>query len=213
MATRIKLPTGLATLWRRIQSIIGLLIRIGVFLSIALVGGTASSWYAVETGMPFNTERDGPWIRWTGAGRVDSDPYTRNRFGRRRQLLYNANLSARYEASTDGKGRRLHSSCDYVVEGRRFEAPWWSLAVFDASGRLIPNAAQRYSFNSQTIAYSADGSFAVRMSREARPYNWLPTTRAGSLIVVFEVQSDSGGTDVLNRSAVRLPTIKRISCR
>ncbi len=213
MASRINIPTGLQQLRRKLQSGLRLITKVSVFLFIALFGGTASSWYAVEYGMPFNTETQGPWKRWSGAGRTDSDPYTRNRFSAREQLLYNANLSYRFEATSDSKGRLLHSSCDYVIEGRKINAPWWGLAVFDGRGRLIPNAAQRHSFNVDTVAYGADGSFAIRLSREARPYNWLPTARAGRLIVVLEAQSERGGTDVLARGNLNLPTIKRIACR
>ncbi len=213
VAMRINIPTSLLILRRRVQSAFSLIVRICVFLLIAVGGGTASSWYAVESGMPFNTERVGPWLRWTGAGRPDADPYSRTHFARRPQLLFNANLSARYESWTDSRGRRLHSSCDYLVEGRNISAPWWSLAVFDGNGRLITNAARRYSFNKGTVAYSPDGSFAIRLAREARPYNWLPTTRAGQLVIVFEAQKSSGATDVLNRDTVTLPTIKRLSCR
>lgn len=213
MAPRINIPTGLLQLRRRIQTAFGLIVKVAIFFLIALGGGTASSWYAVENGMPFNTERQGPWLRWTGAGRTDADPYSRTRFANRAQLLFNANLSARYEALFDAKGRRLHSSCDYVIEGRDVGSEWWSLAVFDSQGRLIPNSARRYSYSSTSVAYSPDGSFAIRLSREARPYNWLPTTRAGQLVVVFEAQKSSGGTDVLERTDVTLPTIRRLSCR
>lgn len=213
MATRINIPFSLLHLRRRFQTAFGLIVKVALFFLIALGGGTASSWYAVESGMPFNTERQGPWVRWTGAGRTDSDPYSRTRFGNRSQLLFNANHSARYEALFDAKGRRLHSSCDYVIEADAIDTEWWSLAVFDSSGRLIPNQAQRYSFSSTTVAYSPDGSFAIRLSREARPYNWLPTTRAGQINVVFEAQKSSGGTDVLERTNITLPTIRRLSCR
>lgn len=214
MASRINIRSlGLLHLRRRLQSAFGLLVKVAIFLLIAIGGGTASSWYAVENGMPFNTERQGPWTRWTGAGRPDADPYSRTRFGRRSQLLFNANLSARYEATTDGKGRQLHSSCDYLIEGRDIAAPWWSIAVFDGNGRLIDNPAKRYSYGSESIAYSADGSFAVRLAREARPYNWLPTTRAGRISIIFEAQKSGGATDVLDRTAIVLPTIKRLACR
>ncbi|MGI9410339.1 MAG: DUF1214 domain-containing protein [Hyphomicrobiaceae bacterium] len=213
MAPRINIPTRLSHIRRAIQSAFGLIMRVGIFLLISIGGGTASSWYAIEHGMPFNTERQGPWTRWSGAGKPGSDPYSRNRFAGRAQLLYNADLTARFEALTDAKGRRLHSSCDYVIEGRDINVPWWSLAVFDSRGRLIPNPARRYAFSSTNVAHSPDGSFAIRLSREARPYNWLPTTRAGQIVLIFEAQKRSGGTDVLERTEIQLPTIRRIDCR
>jgi len=213
MAGNLKTPTFLSTLRRRIKKGFGLLTKIGIFLLISIGGGTASSWYAVEMGMPFNTERQGPWIRWSGAGRPDADPYSRTHFANRAQILFNANLTTRFEATRDSRGRRLHSSCDYVIEGRNIDAPWWTVAVFDNNGKLIPNRARRYSFNSETVAYSPDGSFAIRLAREARPYNWLPTTRAGKIIAVFEAQKSNSGSDLLQKGPLVLPTIKRVSCR
>ncbi|MGI9520627.1 MAG: DUF1214 domain-containing protein [Hyphomicrobiaceae bacterium] len=212
MTKRINVPTRLAAIRRTVQSAFSLIVKVTVFLVIAVGGGVASSWYAIEAGAPFNTEKRGPWVRWTGAGRPDADPYSRTRFARRAQLLFNADLTARYEAEVDDQGRRLHSSCDYIIEGQKLETPWWAIAVFNSAGRIIPNSAKRYGFNSSTIAYGPNGSFTIRLSRDARPYNWIPTTRAGSLVVVFDAQKRSGQTDVLDRDQLVLPTIKRVSC-
>ncbi len=213
MAMNLKVPTILMVIRRRIKMTFGLLSKIGIFLLISIGGGMASSWYAVEMGMPFNIERQGPWTRWTGAGQSDADPYSRTHFSNRAQILFNANLTIRFEATVDDRNRRLHSSCDYLIEGRNINSPWWTIAVFDNRGRLIPNAAQRYSFNSETVAYSPDGSFAIRLARETRPYNWLPTTQAGRIIVVFEAQKNLSGANILAQKKLNLPTIKRISCR
>ncbi len=214
MAARINIPFNFLVLRRRIQSAFRVLTKAAVFVAIAIGGGLLSSWYAVEGGMAFNTERQGPWTRWSAAGRPDADPYSRTRFSRRGQLLFNAEHLARFEATTDDRGRRLHSSCDYVIEGRDIGSPWWSLAVFNSDGNLIENPAGRFGFNTSTVAYSLDGSFAVRLAREARPYNWLPTTRAGNLVVIFELERDSGGaSDIVARENYRLPTITRLACR
>ena len=213
MAAQRKSPTFLFLIRRRIQNAFYLLNKIGLFLLIVVTGGIASSWYAVEMGMPFNTARQGAWVRWTGAGRLDADPYSRTLFASREQLLFNANLITQFEATRDDRGRRLHSSCDYLIEGRNIDVPWWTIAVFSAKGKLIPNAAKRYSFNSETVAYSPDGSFAIRLAREARPYNWLPTTRAGHVVIVFEAQTSTSTLNALERENLILPSIKRISCR
>ncbi len=213
MVIRLKKPARLLVLRRRMQKALNLFNKTGLFLLIAVLGGLFSSWYAVEMGMPFNTVRQGAWTRWTGAGLPDADPYSRTYFAKREQLHFNANLIMHFEATRDDLGRRLHSSCDYLIEGSNINVPWWTIAVFNADGKLIPNAAQRYSFNSETIAYSPDGSFAIRLSREARPYNWLPTTRAGHVIVVFEAQRNSSSLNVLKQEKIILPSIQRISCR
>ncbi|HUS95543.1 MAG TPA: DUF1214 domain-containing protein [Hyphomicrobiaceae bacterium] len=206
----------LLRLRRRVRAWFAFIIRVSVFVAIALAGGILSSWYAVERGTKFNTERQGPWTRWSSAGRPDSDPYARVRFDRRGALLLSANLAARYEAVADSEGRLLHSSCDYILEGGRFSDGWWSVAVFDSTGRLIPNAAERHAFNAATAAREADGSMRIYLSREAKPYNWLPTARGGRLVIVAEIHQESGvakiDTDAADSRPV-LPSIKRTSCR
>ena len=82
-------------------------------------------------------------------------------------------------------GRPLHSSCTYVVEGREVPGFWWSLTVFDSDGRLIPNVLERSAFTSDTMAINPDGTFAVTLSRDTMPGNWLPVGGAGNLALVF----------------------------
>ena len=78
-----------------------------------------------------------------------------------------------------------------------------SLAIFDEHGRLIPNAAERYAFTSDTIA------------RVARPGNWLPTRAAGRLVLVLTVLDprDASLVTAAGPDAERLPVIKRLDCR
>ena len=131
-------------------------------------------------------------------------------------LVFNANLTARYEATSDSEGRLLHSSCDYVLEGTSFPEGWWSIAVFDRNGRLIPNSADRYSYNAATAARDPDGAIRINLSREAKPYNWLPTTRGGRLILMAEIQRQTGTASLETDSTAAkplLPAIKRLSCR
>lgn len=211
---RINTTSPLLRVKRTLQSAFGLIVKVGVFMTIALVGGSVSSWYAVESGTRFNTERIGPWTKWSNAGRPDADPYSRVRFGKRNELVFSSLQAARYEASIDSDGRVLHSSCDYVLEGLRVPDSWWSLAVFDSSGRLIGNDAQRYGFNDATVMRQPNGAFTIHLSRDAKPYNWLPTSRAGRLIVVLEVQQNSGAAALqTDQDGTVLPAIRRTGCR
>ena len=192
---------------------ISIIPEIGLFLLITIAIGTLSSWYAIELGTPFNVARQGPWIRWTSAGLVDSDPYSRAHFSNRELLPLDANIILSFEAAHDDHGKLLHSSFDYLLEGRNINAPWWMIAVFDAKGKLIPNNAQRYSFNSENVAYNPNGSFAIRLAREARPYNWLPTMRAGYIKIIFEAHRETRPLNTQQYKKLILPSITRISCR
>ncbi len=212
MAASISIPRRFQRLRRLLQTMFANILKITTFAAIALVGGIGTSWYTSEHGGLFATERSGTWTLWRMQGRLDSDPYSRIRYDRHSMLVFGSTFVARYEARLDDNNRRLHSSCHYAIEGRLPASDWWSLTVFDNAGRLIPNPANRHGFNAATVVRRPDGRFRIDLSREARPGNWLPTSRAGRMVVVLDVQNSSGDTSVLERSDNPLPQIKRIGC-
>jgi hypothetical protein len=201
-------------LHKRVAIVLGLLGDWAAFIGTVLILGLGTSWYMIDIGTPLTTAHQGPWLRWTSAGRADADPYTRAHFARLGTLQFSAELSLTYVANSDSEGRRLHSSCDYSVEGSEPGTGWWSLSVFDDSGQLIANPANRYAFTSQTIALRPNGTFDVSLARDARPGNWLPTGGAGRLVLVFTTQDPS--TPLLPKPTDEhklLPEIRRIQCR
>jgi hypothetical protein len=189
--------------------------RISLMLSAALLSGLGTSWYMIETGSWLTTRRVGPWVMWTQAATPDADPYTRAHFLRDGRLPLSASVARVYEARTDNDGQRLHSSCEYILEADDLELGWWSIAAFDNQGRLIPNAAERYAYNSSTIARSADGRFTVALARDARPGNWLPTDGAGRMTIMLTLLDS--GTEAAGpgpgNDLPRLPSIRRVACR
>ena len=205
---------ALHRLQMRVSAFFSLLGDWATFIGVVLILGLGTSWYMIDVGTPLTTVREGPWLSWTSAGRPDADPYTRAHFARLGTLQFSAEMMLSYVANTDSEGRRLHSSCDYVVEGSEPGTGWWSLTVFDDRGELIPNPADRYSFTSQTIALRPDGTFSVALAREATPGNWLPTGGAGRLALVFTTLDPT--TPLLSQSKDErkpLPQISRIQCR
>lgn len=199
---------------KRISILLGLMGDWAAFIGTVLILGLGTSWYMIDIGTPLTTERQGPWISWTSAGRADADPYTRAHFARFGTLQLSAEMTLTYVANTDSEGRRLHSSCDYSVEGVEPGTSWWSITVFDDRGELISNHAQRYAYTSQTIALRPDGSYVVALARDARPGNWLPTGGAGRLALVFTTLDPT--TPLLAKPTEEhklLPEIRRIQCR
>ncbi len=180
-----------------------------MFILVAVVGGLTSSWYMIEKGSLLTTRKQGPWVTWTAAGRADADPYTRAHFMRRGTLPVSAALAQTYQATTDSDGNALFSSCEYVVEGIEPDATFWSIAVFDDRGRLIPNPAERYAYNSATLLRTPGGRFGVTLSRNARSGNWLPTGGGGRLVLQLRVEEPKGG----ERADVAMPAIRRTACR
>lgn len=186
--------------------------NLALFIVIAIVGGLGSSWYMVERGTRLTTRAEGPWTTWTAAGRQDADPYTRAHFIRRGMLPISSTLVQSFHAATDSDGQALYSSCDYVIEGEEPQAAFWSIAVFDEKGRLIPNSADRYSYNSATLLRATGGRMDVTLSRSARPGNWLPTGGAGRLALALTLEEPRAGPN--ERQLLKaLPPIRRIACR
>lgn len=205
---------GLHKVQKRISIAFGILSDWATFIGVVLILGLGTSWYMIDFGSSLTTHQQGPWVGWTSAGRVDADPYTRAHFARLGALQLTTELIKTYVAQTDDDGSRLHSSCDYLVEGRGPGTVWWSLTVFDSRGELIANSAQRHAFTSETIGTRPDGTFVVALARDARPGNWLPTSGAGQLALVFT--SLDPGTPLLANPAgdqTSLPEIRRVQCR
>jgi hypothetical protein len=185
-----------------------------LFVLIAIVGGFGSSWYMIERGNGLTTRSFGPWTAWMAAGRADADPYTRAHFMRRGMLPVSSALAVTFEAQSDSDGQRLHSSCEYQIEGDEPPARFWSLSVFDENGRLIPNPAERYAYNSVTLLRPPGGRMQVALSRSARAGNWLPTGGAGRFSLMLTVE-ELAEAQAGRREAMgwRPPQIRRISCR
>jgi hypothetical protein len=204
---------GLHRLRKQLSMFIGILGDWAAFLGAVLILGLGTSWYMVDVGTKLTTERHGPWVAWNSSGKADADPYTRAHFARLGTLQLTSDLALTYLAYTDSDGNRLHSSCDYVVEGRDASDHWWSLTVFNDRGDLISNAAQRHAYTSQSVALRPDGSFAVGLGREASPGNWLPTGGAGRLALMYT--TFEAATPMLGKAEQPrvLPVIRRVQCR
>ena len=102
---------------KRVSILLALLGDWAAFIGVVLILGLGTSWYMIDIGTPLTTVREGPWVSWTSAGRADADPYTRAHFARLGTLQLTAEMTLTYVAFSDSQGRRLHSSCDYSVEG------------------------------------------------------------------------------------------------
>lgn len=196
-----------------VRSVVRFLIAIALIFGAA-VAGVVSARSFIEEGSRLTTDVYGPWRHWREIGHVDADPYTRAHIAAAGALQLSTDSAGVYQAFTDQSGARLHSSCDYVIEGRDPLGLWWSLAVFDRDGRLISNDADRYAFTRDTIAPNPDGSFVATLGRDARPGNWLPTGGAGRLVLVYTVLDPATGLSDEQRAerAKRLPTIRLEGC-
>ena len=104
-----------------------------------------------------------------------------------------------------------------MLEGPQPARGWWSLAVFDASGKLIRNDAGRHSFSSDTVMRAPSGRVAIHLARSARPGNWLPTGGAGRLTLVLQIEDPhdatmGGAPETDDEQPVQLPAVRRVGC-
>lgn len=198
---------------KRVVALISYTTDWALFIGIVLIMGLGSSWYMLERGSALTTVTVGPWVSWVSAGRTDADPYTRAYEARRGILPLSTENSQTFVADADGDGRTLHSSCTYAIEGREIPNFWWSITVFDAEGRLIPNVLGRSVFTSDTMAINPDGSYIATLSRDAHAGNWLPTGGAGRLTLAFTAL-DLGTRAVAQEGEIErmMPTITRKGC-
>jgi hypothetical protein len=188
---------------------------IGTF-AVALVLGIGSAWYTIEEGSPLTTTKVGPWASWNALGNPQADPYTMAHLARIGRLPLTSTVARYFVAKTDTAGHGLTSACEYLIVGLPINARWWSVALYDASGSLIDNPSNRYSFNSEEALRHADGSYRIHVARTARPENWLPSgdDTDGNLVLMLRIYSpretDSDGVGLVPDD--RLPKIERVSC-
>jgi hypothetical protein len=85
--------------------------------------------------------------------------------------------------SKDAKGKKLHSSKNYVVHFNKDELPpvnaFWSLTLYDEYGFLTENPIGRYALGTANeLPYNTDGSLDIYVQHDAPRdeivSNWLP---------------------------------------
>lgn len=190
---------------------------IAYFLAVfgmSLVLGLGSAWYMIEEGSALTTRYIGPWSVWRAAGKPDADPYTKAHMARTGHLPITSTSALYYFAETDQSGARLRSRCEYTIDGQPLNAAWWSLALYDGSGRLIPNKANRHAFNRGDIIRRSDGSFRIVLAQKARPGNWLPTPEEGSLKLILRVYGPRESDPLAKGRNLEenLPVVRKASC-
>ena len=204
---------------RMVLRLLSWMLNVLLFVSVALVTGLGSAWYSVDIGLPLTVESYGPWRSWVSLGHPSADPYSRDH-AIRAGILPLSSTTARYFVAThDSDGRRLYGDCEYELVGRGPPAAWWSLAVYDREGSLIPNPSGRYSINTGGLMRSPSGQFTVRLAKDARAGNWLPVSGSEAIVLVIRAyipdlpQKSAEGTQGSGGLAAAMPTIGRIECR
>jgi hypothetical protein len=189
------------------------LIHFLCFALLSLVLGLGSAFYFVEHGFALVAPDTGPWRTWINAGSLTADPYTRARIARFGDLPINSASGLTFVATTDSDGRDLSSDCQYEIVAKPLAAVWWSIALFDAEGELIPNKADRHAFNSQNLTVLTDGTQRINLAPNARPGHWLPSGEGHDLTLVLRMIRPLSLDQQRQGLAVQsLPAIQTGSC-
>ena len=115
-------------------------------------------------------------------------------------------------ASNDDKDKGLNGSSSYTIQGNihDLKAGYWSITAYGKDLYLIPNAANRYSFNNNNLVTDSLGNFKIYISSASSDgsENWLPVAAGANFRLVLRLyQADKDFVEHLENA--HLPTIKK----
>jgi hypothetical protein len=191
-----------------VRLVFGLLVT----LVIATVVGLGTTWLTLSRGIAFGALPIGAWTAWPKTGTSDADPYARASIARSGELPVGAGDGVAFLAKTDDNGRTLDGRCEVVVSGTTPQARFWTLTLYDPSGKLVANSIDRQGFTSQEILRRADGSFDVTIAPRARPGNWLPTSGVDSYVLVLRLYDSPVGVATRAAREAPMPAVTVRAC-
>lgn len=183
-----------------------------VTLVIATVVGLGTTWMTLSRGIAFGALPIGAWTAWPKTGTSDADPYARASIARSGELPVGAGDGVAFFAKTDDNGRALDGRCEVVVSGSTPQARFWTLTLYDPSGKLVANSIDRQGFTSQEILRRADGSFDVTISPRARTGNWLPTSGIDAYVLVLRLYDSPVGVATRAAREAPMPSVSVRAC-
>ena len=112
-------------------------------------------------------------------------------------------------AMRDEHHEKFNSENDYTITGNTHQiaAAYWSITAYGKDLYLIPNSAERYSFNNSNIQADSAGNFSIVVSNKEKLGNWLPAPdNAGFGLVLRIYRGEKDFIQQLDKAA--LPEIK-----
>lgn len=133
----------------------------------------------ISNGVDTMSVRNGDWITSISAGSKDAGPLLKTTVALG-GLLASTRENSMYYRLGSVAGEPLRLNCRYRIEGRDYDANWWSVTAYGWDNYLIPNAAKRYSFNNENLIRHSDGSWVITVAASEQPGNWLPVGPSGA---------------------------------
>jgi hypothetical protein len=181
-------------------------------LAIAIGGGAASVWYALEAQEGVGAVTIGSWTAYPTMGAPDADPYSKARAARQGLLALGRAEGLAFFATHDATGAQLSRRCSYLIEGSTPPARFWTLYAADRSLQMIATGRQRKpALQSLSILRNPDNSFVVAIGPDATPGNWLSVAGDGPMVFVLTLY-DTPVAGSIGVEDVELPQVLRTGC-
>ena len=188
------------------------LAKVFIACALGLFLGVWLSLRVVPAGSPFDVVALGPWRTSAKAGTAEADPYSRATFARTGALPLGAGEGLEFVARNDDSGLPLNPACVYIVGPRAPAARYWTLALVDAKGFPVANAAERIVFRSSEIIRSGSGEFEIAVSASVQPGNWLPIGNVKRFGLVLRLYDAPLGATPAELDRAAMPKIQRTDC-
>jgi len=183
-----------------------------VLIAFILGAGWALYWLA-KAPLDTNWVRKGAWRTNLLTGSEQSGMYDRARVAVAGLLALKKSETLYYVADNDDQGQPLRSGCTYRIEGKDFDARWWSITAYGRTYFLIPNDQKRYSYNGNNVIRESDGLFRIHLSPSPKEKNWIPSGQKDQKLHLTLRLYNPSAAVAENPGNIALPRIIREGCR
>lgn len=156
-------------------------LKLGAAAVAALVLSAILLARTIGDGIGAMSVRNGDWITSVSAGSKDAGPLLKTTIALS-ALLASTRENSMYYRLGSVAGEPLRLNCRYRIEGRDYDANWWSITAYGWDNYLIPNTEKRYSFNNENLIRRGDGSWVITVAASEQPGNWLPVGPSGASV-------------------------------
>ena len=192
------------------QNIKKILIGFALIL-LAIIIGSGAGIYSIKSGKSNSQRTIGNWQTVD----KDKDLNTADLLTIAQIAVYGPYALTKKEViylstSTDSKGNALDSKSDYVINGKKLDAKYWSITAYDENGFLIKNPINKYSYNLEDVKYEADStSYKINLSGSEKKENWLPVNNVKKTTLIIRLYLPSEKLRE-NLTVETLPSIQKV---
>lgn len=181
-------------------------------LLIAIPGGAATVWYALQSDESFGAVEVDGWTAFPDLGTAAADPYTDARVALEGALALGTAEGLSFVAQRDSQGGALRRECAYMVDGVFPSARFWTLYAADASLAPLDSGRRRRAVtHSYEVIRKPDNVVAISVASGAQPGNWLPVAGSGPMSLVLTLY-DTPLASSTGLSQVTMPKVVRTGC-